>query len=153
MKKKMRSPKRRGTPKKGKRHRQNSNELTIGPPWVHVEPSHWLHEIFVSKLVCHRLFTWLDAKPWFFGGFKLLITSLKFGDQKLEKEKPLIYFHFQKKSPWKQKHWCLCIQHHVLFFLFSSMKGIGSIVSKVRNIYIYIYINTKPHGTNMILQT
>jgi hypothetical protein len=49
--------------KKEKRHHQNSNKLTIGPPWVHVEPSHWLHEIFVSKIVCHHLFTWLDAKP------------------------------------------------------------------------------------------
>jgi hypothetical protein len=52
--------------KKEKKDRQNSNKLTIGPPWVHVEPSHWLYEIFVSKIVCHRLFTWLDAKPCVF---------------------------------------------------------------------------------------
>jgi hypothetical protein len=56
MKKKMRSPKKKEKKKK-KTHHQNSDKLTLGPPWVHVEPSYWLHEIFVSKIVCHRLFT------------------------------------------------------------------------------------------------
>jgi hypothetical protein len=35
----------------------------------------------------------------FLGGLNFLISFLKFGDKKPEKEKPLIYFHFRKKSP------------------------------------------------------
>jgi hypothetical protein len=30
-------------------HQNNKKKNTLGTPWVHAEPSHWLHEILISK--------------------------------------------------------------------------------------------------------
>jgi hypothetical protein len=37
-----------------------------GPSWVHAEPSHWLHEISISKTVCHHFWPGLmtGAEIW-----------------------------------------------------------------------------------------
>jgi len=49
-------------------HPRQNKKKTLGTPWVHAEPSHWLHEIRISKTVCHHLSPGLMEKAKACGG-------------------------------------------------------------------------------------
>jgi len=55
-----------GTKEKWKKKTSRPRTLKLGAKaikalWVHAEPSHWLHEIFISKTVCHHFWPGLKT--------------------------------------------------------------------------------------------
>jgi hypothetical protein len=46
----------------------SKQKKTLGTPWVHAEPSRWLHDILISKTVCHHLSPGLMEKAKACGG-------------------------------------------------------------------------------------
>jgi len=50
-----------GTRKKTKNSLPPPKRRKLDPSWVHAERSHWMHETFISKTVCHHFWSGLMA--------------------------------------------------------------------------------------------
>jgi hypothetical protein len=59
--------------KKSSPHHPKLKRKKLEALWVHAEPSHWQHEISISKTVCHHFWPWL-IPPIINWGFLFLVV-------------------------------------------------------------------------------
>jgi hypothetical protein len=113
-----------------------------GPSWVHAEPSHWLHEIFISKTVRHYFWLRLMAGSGIWG-LCLYVLFVTLRSPKPHRLLLCSWYH------WKAFQWVEARQgrfgnlfRHVVQELLNTKQFFFSKISKMSKMFFLVFLES-----------